>query len=183
MDLRFGGAALGVVVAMGVGAGFRLEGGGEIHHLGAQPDKHGLQYVVGLDAQPAGTHLHCHVAVAQVIGDPRQRLGVGTTRFEQVFRRRDDLDNAPVLRQQAIAAAQDGAARQEQANLLAIGQLRAQAALGAGVEVELQAGSGSGLAGVEGFDEKKDSVSFGGKQGKRTTPAKSGKAHERAKYQ
>ena len=44
-------------------------------HARAQARQHLLEHVVGREAQPAVAHLHRHVAVAEVVGGARERLG------------------------------------------------------------------------------------------------------------
>ena len=82
--------------------------------LGAQ---HVGQHMVGLDLQIAGLQLDGHMAVAQVIGRAGQVKGRTVPRAsadaQQRLGCRLDADQAAILGQQHIAAAQQGASRQE----------------------------------------------------------------------
>ena len=114
--------------------------------------------LVGGDAKPSGAYLHGHVPVAQVIGHPRERLGGIALDVEHPLGARDDLDHAPVARDDPVAAPQDLPARQLDRHLLAGRQHRALPALLPALERQVQLAlhfhriRGIGLAGEAGDD-------------------------------
>ena len=83
-------------------------------------------------------YLDRHVAVAEVIRGARQVPRIVAGDMQHLFRRRDHFDHPAVVRHQQVAAAQQVAARQDQCNLFPRNELRAQAALLAQVERQLQ---------------------------------------------
>src|SRR5690606_13646903 len=102
------------------------------------------------------------VTVAQVVGGAGQFQRVGTAHFEQLLGGGEHFDDASVGGGELHAAAQDGAARQEQTDLLAGFQCRAQAALGAVFEGQFEMLAGHRVAGVQGFDQQHGGVPDGG---------------------
>jgi hypothetical protein len=136
--IRFGRPALGVVMAVGVGASFGLEGAVRLATSAPRPVSMVFStWSAWMRSQPC-THLHRHVAVAQVIGGPGQREGVGAAGLEQVFAapRPPRPSARPGL--QAVTAAQDGA-RGRNRPTSSPRHAGAQAALGAGVDAEVEA--------------------------------------------
>jgi hypothetical protein len=81
--------------------------------------QHVGQHVVGLDLEVVGLQLDGHVPVAQVVGGAQQVEGaavLGAMRDDQHrLRRGEHAHHGAVLRHQHVAAAGDGAARQEHA--------------------------------------------------------------------
>ena len=118
-----------LVVPARIGAGLRLEGGFDVGNLRAQLAHHRFQNMVFRNAQKAFANLHGHMPIPQVVSDlgqfPRRR------RFDMqhLLRLRNDFDDSPVRGRHQIPAAQDLAARQDQADLLPGFELRLQAAL------------------------------------------------------
>ena len=115
-----------LVVSARVCARLRLERRLDVRHSGAQLADHFLEDMVLRDAQEIAADLDRHVAIAEVVRDLRQFL-----RFDvqELLGLGDDLDYAPVGGGHQVAAAQDFAARQLEADLLARYQSRLQAAL------------------------------------------------------
>ncbi len=122
------------MVSRGVSSRFRFERRRELGHDESEAAHHLAQHVIGGEAHPAcaglriDADLHRRVAVAQVIRGTRQRTCVGAHRLHERLVGRGDANDAPVVAAQAIAAAQDRAALEEQPDLLAIDQPRAQPA-------------------------------------------------------
>ena len=77
MVMNFSAMSHFIVLMMSarVGACLGLEGRFDVRHLRAQLAHHFLEDMVFRDAQEAFTHLHRHVAVAEVVGDFSERLG------------------------------------------------------------------------------------------------------------
>jgi hypothetical protein len=115
-----------LVVAVAIGARLGLERRFDMRDARAQPAHHFLEHMVLHDAQEARPHLEGDVAVAEVVGDACELLALD---MEKALRRRDDLHLAPVGGGDALAAAQHAAARQDERDLLAVVQPRAQTAL------------------------------------------------------
>src|SRR5258706_231080 len=98
--------------------------------------RHLLEHMVRLDAREVLAALHRLVAVAEVVGDARELVALDV---QELFLRRHDLDLPAIGRLDDIATAHDGAALEHQADLLAGGELRAQAALLPQLEGQLEA--------------------------------------------
>jgi hypothetical protein len=95
-------------------------------HPCAEAAQHVLEHVVFGDAQETVADLHRHVAVAEVIGDPRERIGLDV---QQLLGGRNDLDRAAARRPHHVSAAQNLAARHHQGDFLTRLERRTQAAL------------------------------------------------------
>lgn len=105
--------------------------------------QHAGEHVVGFELQVIRRDLDRDVAVAEVVRGSREvprRAVLGTgANDEQRLRRSDDADQRAVLGDEHVAAANDGAARQEHAER-AVGAVGGvEAALAAHVPVELDA--------------------------------------------
>ena len=61
---------------------------------------------IALRTDAVGQHLHRHMAVAEMPGEPRQRGHVGGARLDQRLGRGHDLDQRAVVEQQRIVGAQ-----------------------------------------------------------------------------
>ncbi len=116
----------------------RLEGRFDVLNRQAEAAHHFGQHVIAGEAQPAGTDLDGDVAVAEVVGGAQEQQRIAADRLAQGLGSGDHLDDAAVVRGEPVAAAQHRAAREEQAALLAAGELRAQPALAARLEGQQQ---------------------------------------------
>jgi hypothetical protein len=94
------------VAAAGIGAAFGIEWRLDLDHARAQASDHRLDDVIAPDAQSLRHDLRRQMPVAEMPGDATQMLRVGPPDLEQRLRRRDHLDQPPVLEHQRVAAAQ-----------------------------------------------------------------------------
>ena len=78
--------------------------------------------------QPARAHLHRSMAVAEMVGGARERVGVLAPHFDQVLVGGGHAHDTAVIGPEAFAVAQHGAALEKQADFLATGDRRAQPA-------------------------------------------------------
>ena len=125
-----------VVVAMSaaVGAGLGLERSLERFDARAQAPQHGLEHVIGGDAQETVPDLHRHVPVTQMVGCPRQvrrRLAADVQHFLGLG---NDFDDAAVTGDDQIATAQDFSAWQQQTHLFTRSERGSEPALLARIE-------------------------------------------------
>ena len=97
---------------MGVGAGFWLERGLFAEGFDPQSADHGVQYMVGLVAEPTYADLHGRVAVAEVIGGAGQAPGVVGAYGGHRFWLGNDLDDAPCVRRNLLAVLERGSSGQ-----------------------------------------------------------------------
>ena len=130
--------ATAVRVAFAIGAGLGLEWRIDLLDRGTQAFEHIRQHVIGSDAQIAVADFDRHVAIAEVIGGARQFAGIVAGDVRHLLVGGNDFDHAAVARDDHIAAAQQVATRQVEADLLAGRELRAQAALLARLERQTQ---------------------------------------------
>ena len=80
-----------------VGACVGLERRLDVGDLRAEPAHHVFQHMVAADADSVGQNLRLHMAIADVIRDPRKLADVAATHFRQLLGRSDNLDQAPAL--------------------------------------------------------------------------------------
>jgi hypothetical protein len=100
MSAIMGVAGLHVSAALGIERRF------EPDDPGPKSFGHRLDDLIAADAQRLRQDFYRQMAVAEMPGDPRQAEPVGGPDLRQRLRRGDDLDNAPVLEAQSVAAAQ-----------------------------------------------------------------------------
>src|SRR6188768_3190283 len=112
-----------------IGPALGLEGQGLDAHLQAQAAQHVIEHMIVQETQHAGPNLQRHMAVAQVVGRACQQLRVGAGHHRQQFRRCRHGNDASIIGQQPVAAAQHRAALENEASLLAADQHAAQPAL------------------------------------------------------
>jgi len=117
-----------LMMSRGIRARLGLEGRLDRGHAGAKAAHHFAQHVVRGKTQPAVADLDRCMPIAQVIGCARQGASIIAAYFHQLFVSGDDAHDAAIGAAQAIAAAQDRPALEEQADFLATGKHRAQAA-------------------------------------------------------
>ena len=117
------------VMAGSVGARLGLEGRADWHHRSAEPAKHPGEHIVGREAKPASTHLHGRMAVAQMIGGPGEGIRIRAAHLQEILRRGGHPHDATVVSLEAIAVAKHRAAVEEETDLLAAYDRRAQPAL------------------------------------------------------
>lgn len=103
-----------LVVAARVGAGLRLERRLNVRNLRTKLLHHLLENMILRDAQESLAHLDGHVPVPKVVGHLGKIL-----RFDMqyLFRLSNDFDHPAVGGRDEVAATQDFAARQDQADL------------------------------------------------------------------
>lgn len=92
-----------MMVAVGIGAAFGIEGGGYRRHGRIEMDDHVLDHRVAPDAQAVAEELGGQVAVAQVPGDTEQAGRRFGGDFDQRFGCGIDDNDAPVLEHQPVA--------------------------------------------------------------------------------
>ena len=128
-----------VAVAVGViGAGLGFERFVRDAKFEAHPGEHGVEDVVVAVAQPVRPELQRDVPVAQMVGAASQQSGLASVGGRDGFTGREDLDDAAVLGAQAVPAAQNLAPRQDDTDLLAVLEARAEAAAAAHIEGQHQ---------------------------------------------
>ncbi len=89
---------------IGIGTALGFERRGEVCDRRAEPLDHGDQHMVVANAEPAfRQNLQGRVAVADVPGDARRRLGVAAADFRDWFGRRLDRDDAAALERETVA--------------------------------------------------------------------------------
>ena len=99
------------VIKMVIGATFRVERRLELGQPRAQSAQHVLDHMVAADAQKFADNLHVDVPVADMPGEPRQRVGVGGD-LDQRLRAPDDTDDGTVVEHEAVAVMQGSRLRQ-----------------------------------------------------------------------
>src|SRR5882757_4870960 len=121
-----------------------------------QATQHVIEYMIVAVPQPQRPDLQRHMPVAEMIGAPRQQIGISGVRRADGFRCRDDFDDAPILGEQSIAAAQNLAAPEYYADLLALFEARFEAAPAAGLERQHQPriGDAGALVAFQNHDER-----------------------------
>jgi hypothetical protein len=128
-----------------IGAAFRIERRGQVDHLGAEPFQHVGDHVIAAQPQPVLQDLHVQVPVADMPGETGQRGGIGRLHFHQLFRHRDDLHDAAILKHDAVIHAQRNDIGEVEQHLRAACRVMHHPALGARVEVEEHAVDDAGL--------------------------------------
>lgn len=88
-----------------VGPAFRLERRFDFHDLAAERSNERGHAIRALQANTIGQDLHRHVAVAERMGDFRERRNV-SAHFDEFFRSRDDFNGVAVIEQQCVVGAQ-----------------------------------------------------------------------------
>ena len=133
------------VIMVLVSAVFRIERRFERRQPRAEPAQHVLDDVIAADAQPIAADLHVDMPIADVPGQPRQLVCIGSRDFDQRLRPADNPHDAAVVEHQAVAVAQGRRLRQiEQKRRAAFaGQDDAAAMAVIGVERDLVDGFGA----------------------------------------
>jgi hypothetical protein len=90
-----------------VGAGFGLERTFFHHEPESQSMQHVIEYMIVTVPQPERPDLQRYVPVSEMISAARQQISIRRVRRRDGFGRRRNFDDAPVLGEQSIAAAQD----------------------------------------------------------------------------
>src|SRR5688572_20878246 len=118
-----------VAVVRRISAGLGLEGSVEHAHPPSQTLDHLQEHGVGDEAKPSVAHLQRNVAIAEVIGDARERRLVAALDMHDALAVRHDFDHLSPRRQNEIPAAHHFAARERDCDLLARLEARALATL------------------------------------------------------
>ncbi len=95
-------------VAMAIGASFGVKGGVDVDDLGAKLAQHGLDHMIGTQADGITDELHRQMAIAEMPGDARQVGGGRWADFHQRFWGGMDLDDTAVLQAKAVAVLKAG---------------------------------------------------------------------------
>jgi hypothetical protein len=90
----------------GVGASLRLEGRIDDGDFRAEALQQCLDRRIAFEPQPALQHLHRHMAVAEMPGQPRQRRKVRRPRLDQRLGLRDHFDQPSIVEHQRVVGAQ-----------------------------------------------------------------------------
>ncbi len=92
-----------MVVAVGIGAAFGIEGGGDVGDGGVEVGDHVFDHRIAANAQVVAEKLGRQMAVAEVPGDAEQAGGRVRRDLGERFGRRIDGDDAAVLEHQPVA--------------------------------------------------------------------------------
>ena len=101
-----------VSVVMTVGAVLGIERRLDRRKPRPEPAQHLLDHMVAPNAQPVADNLHIDVPVADVPGEPSQRMRVGRGDFDQRLRPADDPHHGSIIELESVAVMQRGGARQ-----------------------------------------------------------------------
>jgi hypothetical protein len=125
------GFVVAVLVPAAIGTRLGLEGRLQRHHAQSQAQQQLAQYGVVFQLQIVLADFHRRMAVAKVVGGAQQHVRVRAGGAQHRLGRRDHAHQAAVVRHEGVAVAQDGPARQEQGDLVAVVQRRGQPAAAA----------------------------------------------------
>jgi len=89
-----------------IGAAFRIERRIDQGHPGAERAEQRLDGRLAPRPDAVRQHLHRHMTVAEMPGEPRQRRHIGGARLDQRLRRRHHFDQTAVVENQQIVGAQ-----------------------------------------------------------------------------
>jgi hypothetical protein len=101
-----------MTVRLGVRALLRIKRRIEGREQRAEPPQHVLDHMIAADTQPVAHDLHLDVPVADVPGESRQRMAVGSDDFDQRLGTADDPHDAAIVEQKTVAVAQSDDLRQ-----------------------------------------------------------------------
>lgn len=109
-------------MAVPVSAGLRLEPLADPMHMTAETFDHGLQHMVGQQAQKTMAYLQGYVPIADVVRNPRQSRRIVRMDFQQFFSRSLHGHDPTVRQQQPVGVTDQRADRQIDPNLFAAQQ-------------------------------------------------------------
>ena len=98
--------SVAMTVRLGVRALLRIKRRVEGSQQSAEPPQHVLDHMIAANTQPVADDLHLDVPVADVPGEPRQRMAVRGDDFDQRLRAADDPHNAAIVEHKTVAVAQ-----------------------------------------------------------------------------
>jgi hypothetical protein len=98
--------SVAMTVCLGVRALLRIKRRVEGSEQSAEPPQHVLDHMIAANTQPVADDLHLDVPVADVPGEPRQRMAVRGDDFDQRLRAADDPHNAAIVEHKTVAVAQ-----------------------------------------------------------------------------
>jgi hypothetical protein len=101
-----------MTVRLGVRALLRIKRRIEGREQRAEPPQHVLDHMIAANTQPVAHDLHLDVPVADVPGESRQRMAVGSDDFDQRLGTADDPHDAAIVEQKTVAVAQSDDLRQ-----------------------------------------------------------------------
>ena len=101
-----------MAVAVTVGAVLGIEGRVDWRKAGPQTMQHFFDHVVAAYAQPVADDFHVDMPVANVPGQPGERVGIGRGDFDQRFRPPDDPHDGAIVQHEAVAVMQRRGTRQ-----------------------------------------------------------------------
>jgi len=104
--------SVAMTVRLGVRALLRIKRRIEGSQQSAEPPQHVLDHMIAANTQPIAHDLHLDVPVADVPGEPRQRMAVGGGDFDQRLRAGDDPHDAAIVEHKTVAVAQGDDLRQ-----------------------------------------------------------------------
>ena len=89
-----------------IGAALGLERRVDGNDLGAEASQQRLDRRIALEPQPTLQHLHRHMPVAEMPGEPRQRRQIGGAHLDQWLGLRHHLDQPAIVEHQRVVGAQ-----------------------------------------------------------------------------
>jgi hypothetical protein len=95
-----------MTVRLGVRALLRIKRRVEGSQQSAEPPQHVLDHMIAPNTQPVADDLHLDVPVANVPGEPRQRMAVRGGDFDQRLRAANDPHDAAIVEHKTVAVAQ-----------------------------------------------------------------------------
>ena len=98
--------SVAMTVRLGVRALLRIKRRVDRSEPSAEPPQHVLDHMIAANTQPVADDLHLDVPVADVPGEPRQRMAVRGDDFDQRLRAADDPHNAAIVEHKTVAVAQ-----------------------------------------------------------------------------
>jgi hypothetical protein len=104
--------SVAMTVRLGVSALLRIKRRIDRSQQSAEPPQHVLDHMIAANTQPVADDLHLDVPVADVPGEPRQRMAIGGGDFDQRLRAADDPHDATIVEYETVAVAQGDDLRQ-----------------------------------------------------------------------
>jgi hypothetical protein len=104
--------SVAMTVRLGVRALLRIKRRVEGSEQRPEPPQHVLDHMIAANTQPVAHDLHLDVPVADVPGESRQRMAVGSDDFDQRLGTADDPHDAAIVEQKTVAVAQSDDLRQ-----------------------------------------------------------------------
>src|SRR5215470_1391206 len=122
--------------AIAIGTTLGLEGGLEMGERRSEPDKHGLDHMVGSDSKNRIADLGGQVPISQVPGDANQLTGIAMTDLDEALGRRLDPDPSRVVELEPVTVRHRHGLGEVEKELFALVGGQAHAAAVTRVEIE-----------------------------------------------